>query len=80
MSLIHYPHFLLFKTSPIITVVLTYINTTVISFGKPSPYDIYPQQADETLRLCMSAHERWLKLVCLYTLACICVFVLMVYT
>lgn len=61
MSLIHYPHFLLFKTSPVIIVVLTYINTTVISFGKRTTYDIYPQQAEETLRLCTSARERRLK-------------------
>lgn len=54
MSLIHYPHFLRFKTSTVIIAVLTYINTTVISFGERSTYDIYPQQAAETQRLCMS--------------------------
>lgn len=55
MSLIHYPYFLLFKTSPVIIVVLTYINTRVISFGSQSAHDIHPQQAEETLRLCMCA-------------------------
>lgn len=67
MSLIHYPQFLLFKTSPVITVVPTYINTTVISFGKWSTYDIYPQQAEETQGLCMSVLERRLKM-CIYRL------------
>lgn len=28
------PNFLLFKTSPVIIVVLSYINTTLVSFGK----------------------------------------------
>lgn len=72
MSLIHYPQFLPFKTSSVL-VVLTYINTTVISFGKWSTYDIYPQQ---TLRLCMSVQERWLKM-CVFIDSgmhfCICV-------
>ena len=56
MRLIHYPHFLQFKTFPVIIVVLTYINTTVISFGKRSTYDIYPQQGErdmETVRYCV---------------------------
>lgn len=82
MSLIHYPHFLLFKTSPVIIVVLTYINTTVISFGKRSTYDIYPQQGKETLRRCICLCERD---VCVYTLWHACVYLcvcgaLMVYT
>ena len=79
MSLIHYPHFLLLKTSPVIIVVLTCINTTVISFGKRSTYDIYPQQGKETLRLCTSAWECVYRLWRAFVYLCVCG-ALMVYT
>ena len=71
MSLIHYPHLLVFIASPIITVALTYINTTVISFGKRSTYDIDPQQTAETETVYVGTRERdgWER-VCLYTLPC----------
>lgn len=72
MSLIHYPHFLLFKTSPVIIVMLTCINTSVISFGSRGAYDIYPptgRRDTEAVYVCGS--ETAEKAFCVFFL-CVC--------
>lgn len=63
MSLIHYPHFLLVKTSSVIIVVLHIYKYNCDFLWQPQHIWHLPplQQAEDTLRLCMSARRRRLR-------------------